>query len=924
MADDFLERLSKRPYTNILHDLNSYNYTIVLRTFNIETLKTTALQNKGIPPEWDSYDSASTITLAATGGTYNFPNRYGDPSQLSDVFVESLSLNKIPVGMRGFDKSTTGTSVELVLKEPNGINFLESMLEAYNVVNHNGIGRELGARGQCLYLLSIYFNGDPSSDPGVLAELKKQTLHIPIIFTTTSMNLTASGATYNLTAAPSNLLANTMAAQHSLQDKITNITGIQIKDYLTDLVKQMNDIEYAVSGDPTSTDKTGMYEYEIKPLGLIAEKYWESLLNSSVTADHDLTKSPMTSIDELSKDLNTPNATPVAPSPPITTTASNLPQIPQNLYLVPSLESQFLAAMTAHGITDPLERAQFYTHVQAESGFTNLLNTGPENANSNYKARGLIQLVGAGNYEKCGSALKLDLLKYPNLVLRPDVAVESAMWYWIDQVRTRMLTVPSSMFSGPRNFSNTYLIFLTIAGANAAGAAQWNPIREERFKKNIAKVSLGSYPTPDKWATWPVQPPTKSLGTSYPVQPEDSDSRYLQPYTTTGGGTSSTNDASVRRQRKQEELTRLKKPPDPTLNTIAISGMKVENIIFKLVLNSAEMATILKDAETTGMPPSVPFVKVYSTIEFKDKNPSAQYNALKKKIVFYMVGYDYMSPTTNGHISAQEENIANQYKNSTIRAYNYLFTGKNADILQLDASVNDAFSLAYNAYTGHKLQLVNANSVVLPPDAPSTTVDTTETAKKQTAASGTMMQSATTLTSPTTYAAGMTNDTDYTEGRIRNLYPEVFRAANKFISLDMDIVGDPELIPKTNLVLSPTEFEERYKVSIDNDSNKNLSERLANLDNFHSTHFYLTISNPDSKKRNNSLFSGFYLFQEVSAHFMASGRFTMSIHGSYQVRLLVTSKEAKDVAKKTDEARVQTQTGQGPDGVTTVTGPGGL
>ena len=56
-------------------------------------------------------------------------------------------------------------------------------------------------------------------------------------------------------------------------------------------------------------------------------------------------------------------------------------------------------------------------------------NTSEEEA-AKYLGRGLIQLTGKENYERCGSAIGVDLVNEPNLLVEPSHAAMSAGWFW--------------------------------------------------------------------------------------------------------------------------------------------------------------------------------------------------------------------------------------------------------------------------------------------------------------------------------------------------------------------------------------------------------------------------------------------------------------------------------------------------------------
>ena len=107
------------------------------------------------------------------------------------------------------------------------------------------------------------------------------------------------------------------------------------------------------------------------------------------------------------------------------------------------------AAAPDFEITTPERMAAFLAQVGHESGGLHWLNEiwGPTAVQSRYegrkdlgntqegdgfkyRGRGLIQLTGRANYQRCSDALATDFIGAPELLAEPEYAVRSAMWFW--------------------------------------------------------------------------------------------------------------------------------------------------------------------------------------------------------------------------------------------------------------------------------------------------------------------------------------------------------------------------------------------------------------------------------------------------------------------------------------------------------------
>ena len=68
----------------------------------------------------------------------------------------------------------------------------------------------------------------------------------------------------------------------------------------------------------------------------------------------------------------------------------------------------------------------------ANKVYANRMGNGSEESGegSKYHGRGLVQLTGKENYERCGEAIGVDLINQPGLLAQPNMAALSAGWFW--------------------------------------------------------------------------------------------------------------------------------------------------------------------------------------------------------------------------------------------------------------------------------------------------------------------------------------------------------------------------------------------------------------------------------------------------------------------------------------------------------------
>lgn len=67
--------------------------------------------------------------------------------------------------------------------------------------------------------------------------------------------------------------------------------------------------------------------------------------------------------------------------------------------------------------------------------YANRMGNGDEGSGDGFRfrGRGLIQLTGKANYEECSEQIGVDLVANPSLLKKPEYAVKSAFWFWMNK-----------------------------------------------------------------------------------------------------------------------------------------------------------------------------------------------------------------------------------------------------------------------------------------------------------------------------------------------------------------------------------------------------------------------------------------------------------------------------------------------------------
>ena len=273
---------------NPLEYAETYSYTIVLRAYN------DTVESKFITPDQLndlSFLEKNTTVLASSGGTAQWPNRYGPKDQLGDAFVESMTMkvtNGLNAGNGG--RISPVTEFKLTVVETGGAEFIASMMAGNSIVNKQADADGVTVMSESPFLISIYYN-IPDLEPQLKSlgkEARKEVedalqrssvKHMKIRINKVNFSVKATGVTYELIGTPYSHYALTDTVQSASYQQSYTLEGSTVDDYVQHMTKIFNDTVTQTNTDNKGNFNGAPYTYEFKYHGDIAEEFKKATLS---------------------------------------------------------------------------------------------------------------------------------------------------------------------------------------------------------------------------------------------------------------------------------------------------------------------------------------------------------------------------------------------------------------------------------------------------------------------------------------------------------------------------------------------------------------------------------------------------------------------------------------------------------------------
>lgn len=350
--------------------------------------------------------------------------------------------------------------------------------------------------------------------------------------------------------------------------------------------------------------------------------------------------------------------------------------------------------------------------------------------------------------------------------------------------------------------------------------------------------------------------------------------------------------------KKAEELNPATTKLDPSKNTIRIqAGSKITDLINN-VLQVSEYYTGQFVNERRPNKPLF-FHKIIPLVKFGELDPRT--NLYKRDITYVIKPY-----TMHG---SDKENFGQKAPNQTVKRFQWIYTGQNRDIIDFKLQYQMAF---FELRNGADKAMVaegegdeaNANDGAGGSGDEFGVLDTGVFPRRVRPVFGIADQN-----------NSGAKDRSIKTLKLEELFKKQFDTAGDLISLDLTIVGDPDLIQQDNILYGAN-------------TNTNQLVYDSGSVNFadHEAYFFMEFKNPitdynDStglfnlNDEETNFFSGFYRIIQVKSQFR-QGKFTQTLQ-NYRVRRQSDSQNSDTVRSNTDSSQPKAEPASGKANVTT-------
>lgn len=240
--------------------------------------------------------------------------------------------------------------------------------------------------------------------------------------------------------------------------------------------------------------------------------------------------------------------------------------------------------------------------------------------------------------------------------------------------------------------------------------------------------------------------------------------------------------------------------------TVTAKEKTIDQVILQIVTNSSWFYEQFRAKEINGKlqreNPVIKIPKIFTFTEVTDpRDPKT--NTFNRVIFYGLSLHDYLNTNTANFGNQTQEQIDAMRTHKelrTIREYNYLFTGKNIDILDLDLKFNMLFQNSLSIYNnrygpGSQLNAQHKNTTFKEDDTEKSTGRAVPSQQSEDTAiyGGFPANNPRTPPSPRT---GIDLDRANFYAQVRNDLERIFdtESITDFISLNMTILGDPAFL----------------------------------------------------------------------------------------------------------------------------------